>query len=370
MNENFMGIINLDENDDNIKELSRNRTLAAIPIAGRYRIIDFILSNMTNSGIENIGIFTKMESRSLIDHLSNGRPWDLNRKIEGLRVFNYTEKNLNLDDIQNFSKNILYFKRSKEEYVVMASSYMICNIDLKEAMEFHIKSKNDITIMYKKVEDADSRFIHCDTLNINHEGRVISVGRNIGVNEKTNISMEIYMLKKKMFMDIVNECISTGNYRKVKHNIYKCLKYLNVGVFEFKGYLSCVNSIKSYYRTSMELLDHKIMGELFSKYKPIYTKTNDDMPCRYFQSSNVINSIIGDGCSIYGTIENSIIFRRVTISKGSILKNCIVLQNCIVDNNVKLEYTILDKNVHIKTDKELKGDKDAPIVMQNYERIY
>lgn len=369
MNENFMGIINLDENDDNIKELSKNRTLAAIPIAGRYRIIDFILSNMTNSGVENIGIFTKMESRSLIDHLSNGRPWDLNRKIEGLRVFNYTEKILSLDDIESFSKNILYFKRSKEDYVVMASSCMICNINLEEAMEFHIKSKNDITILYKKVEDADSRFIHCDTLNIDHKGKVVSVGRNIGINETANINMGIYLIEKRMFMDIINECVSTGSHRKVKEYIYKYLNYLDVGVFEFKGYLSCINSIKSYYRTSMDLLNHKVMNELFSKYRPIYTRVNDEMPCRYFQSSNVINSIVGNGCSIYGTVENSIVFRRVTISKGSVLKDCIVLQNCIVDKDVKLEYTVLDKNVHISTNKEIKGDKDSPIVIQNYEKV-
>ncbi|MBV4419606.1 glucose-1-phosphate adenylyltransferase subunit GlgD [Clostridium tyrobutyricum] len=370
MYENFMGIINLDENDDNIKELSRDRTFASIPIAGRYRIIDFILSNMSNSGIENIGIFTKMESRSLMDHLSNGIPWDLSRKIDGLRVFNFTEEDPSFDDVHNFSKNITYFKRSKEDYVIIASSYMLCNIDLNQAMKFHIRSKNDITIVYKNVEDADSRFLHCETLNINEKGRVVSVGRNIGVNKEANINMEIYMMEKKIFLDIVNECVSTGSYRKIKYHIYNCLEHLKVGAFEFKGYLSCINSIKTYYCTSMELLDHKVMKELFSTERPIYTKTNDEIPAKYFQSSNVKNSIIANGCFIYGTVENSIIFRRVNVSKGSILRNCIVLQNCVLGENVKLEYTILNKNVCIDSNRELKGDKYAPVVIQNDEKIY
>ncbi|WP_446898089.1 glucose-1-phosphate adenylyltransferase subunit GlgD [Clostridium sp. LBM24168] len=370
MYENFMGIINLDENEDNIRELTRNRPLASVPIGGRYRVIDFILSNMTNSGIENIGIFTKMESRSLIDHISNGRPWDLNRKIEGLRVFNFTDRNPNFDDIYNFSKNMSYFRKSKEEYVIIAPSYMVCNIDLEKAMKFHMESKNDITIIYKEVTNADINFIHCETLNINDKAEVVSVGRNIGINKKANICMEMYMMSKNIFMDIVNECISIGSYRKLKQHIYSCLDNLNVGTFKFEGYLSCINSIKAYYRTSMELLKHNVMKELFSNDRPIYTKTNDEVPSKYSQWSDVKNSIVGNGCFIEGKVENSIISRRVTISRNAVLENCIVLQNCSIGKNVKLEYVILDKNSSIKDGRQLKGDEDMPIVIENQDKIY
>ncbi|MBP2033850.1 glucose-1-phosphate adenylyltransferase [Clostridium algifaecis] len=370
MYQNFMGIINLDENEDNIKELTRNRSLASIPVGGRYRIIDFILSNMTNCGIENIGIFTKMESRSLIDHLSNGRPWDLNRKIEGLRVFNFTDRNPNFDDVYNFSKNMSYFKKSKEDYVIMASSYMLCNINLCEAMQHHIDSGNDVTIIYKQVEDADVNFIHCETLNIDDKGKVISVGRNIGVNKTENICMEMYMMKKSKFVDIINECICTGSYRKVKQHIYNCLEHLNVGAFKFDGYLSCINSIKAYYRTSMDLLKRKVMKELFSDKRPIYTKTNDEIPAKYAECSDVKNSIIGNGCLIKGKVKDSIIFRRVTVSKGAVLQKCIVLQNCVIGENAKLEYTILDKNCSIKSKLQLKGYEDIPLVVENNDEMY
>ncbi|MCI1716913.1 MAG: glucose-1-phosphate adenylyltransferase subunit GlgD [Clostridium sp.] len=365
--ENFMGIINLDENEGNIRELTRNRPLASVPIGGRYRIIDFIMSNMTNSGIENIGIFTKIESRSLIDHISNGRPWDLNRKIEGLRVFNFTDRSPNFDDIYNFAKNMSYFKKSKEEYVIISPSYMVCNVDLDEAMKFHVKSKNDVTIIYKEVKNADTNYIHCETLNIDSSGRVASVGRNIGINSKANICMEMYMMSKSIFMDIVNECISIGSYRKVKCHIYNCLDSLKVGSFRFDGYLSCINSIKEYYRTNMELLKHNVMKELFSSERPIYTKTNDEVPARYSQWSDVKNSIVGNGCFIEGKVENSIISRRVTVSKNAVLENCIVLQNCNIGKGVKLQHVILDKNTSVKNGRELKGDEDMPIVIENQE---
>lgn len=370
MHENFMGIINLDENEDNIRELTVKRPLASVPIGGRYRIIDFILSNMTNSGIENIGIFTKMESRSLINHISNGRPWDLNRKIEGLRVFNFANRSPNFDDVCSFSKNMLFFKKSKEEYIIIAPSYMVCNINLDRAMKYHVESNNDITIIYKEVDDADKNFIHCEVLNINNDDRVVSVGRNIGINKRANICMEMYMMSKRIFMDIVNECVSIGSYKKVKQHIYNCLDDLNVGTFRFKGYLSCVNSIKAYYKTSMDLLNHNVMKELFSSGRPIYTKTNDEIPSKYSQSSDVKNSIIGNGCIIDGKVRNSIISRRVVISKNSVIENCVILQNSNIDENVSLNYVILDKNAYIKNGRQLKGDEELPIVIENQDIIY
>ncbi|MBA5851711.1 glucose-1-phosphate adenylyltransferase subunit GlgD [Clostridium sp. cel8] len=370
MYKNFMGVINLDEDEKNISQLTINRPLASIPIGGRHRIIDFILSNMANSGIDNIGIFTKMESRSLIDHISNGRPWDLNRKIEGLRVFNFTDKSPSINDICNFSKNMAYFENSKEEYVIMAPSYMICNIDLKEAMKSHIRSKNDVTIIYKHVNDADKNFINSEILNVNSKNKVVSVGKNIGVKKEANICMEMYMMDKKLFMDIVNECVSMGNYKKIKEYIYNSLDTLNVGIFEFKGYLSCINSISTYYKSSMDILNPKIMKELFTINRPIYTKSNDEVPVKYSQSSTVSNSIIGNGSLICGSVKNSIISRRVTIGENSSLENCIVHQDCIIGPGVKLHYAIVDKNCIIKESEDLKGSKDIPIVIENNYRTY
>lgn len=364
MLKNCMGIINLDENEDRIRELTRNRSLASIPIAGRYRIIDFILSNMTNAGIDNIGIFTKMQSRSLMDHLGNGRPWDLNRKIDGLRTFNFAHINPEIDDIYNFSSNIEYFYKSKQEYIILSSSYMICNIDFKKAVDFHQNSENDVTVIYKKVVNADKNFLLCEVLNIDDDGRLQSVGKNIGNMQDANICMEMYIMKKDLFIELVREGVTTGNFRKIKNAIYNSLDRYRVGTYEFKGYLRCINSLKAYYKTSMELLNHGIRKQLFLDERPVYTKASDEVPARYYENSDVKNSIIGNGCIIEGNIENSIIFRKVKVGKGVVLKNCIVLQNGIIGNGSKLTNIITDKYVEIAPGKELKGDEDIPLVVE------
>lgn len=364
MLKNCLGIINLDENEDKIRELTRNRPLASIPIAGRYRIIDFILSNLTNAGVESIGIFAKMQSRSLMDHLSNGRPWDLNRKIDGLRFFNFTTTDPCIDDITNFANNIEYLYKARQEYVIFTSSYMICNIDFKDILKSHIESGCDITMVYKKVEDADKNFCGCDALNIDEDGNILSIGKNISNKKNASIGMGIYIMKKELLIQMINDCISTGHHRKVKSYIYNSLDKLKVRSYEFKGYLACLNSLISYYRASMDLLDHKINRELFSLERPIYTKTNDEIPAKCSNDCVVKNSIIANGCLIEGTVENCIIFRRVKVSKGAILKNCIILQNCIIGENAKLYNIVTDKYVEIGANKELRGDITIPLVVE------
>ena len=251
---NCIGIINLDENESRMGELVVNRSLASVPIAARYRIIDFVLSNMTNSGVGCIGIFTKNKSRSLIDHITNGRPWDLNRKKDGLKVFNFGNADPAFDDVHNFAENMQFLKLSRREYVLLAPSYMVCNIDYNEVMKYHKESGKDITMIYKKVNNADEAFAGCGVVNMDNSNRVISVGENIGQKSDANINMEMYIMKTDLFINIVNECISSGMYRKVKEYIHNNLKELSVGAYEFKGHLDCINSIKALYDSNIEFL--------------------------------------------------------------------------------------------------------------------
>ena len=213
----------MDENESKMGELVRYRTLASVPISGRYRIIDFIISNMSNSGIEGIGIFTKNKSRSLVNHLTNGRPWDLHRKKDGLRVFNFGDYDPYYDDVHNFIENIEFIKNSRKEYVLLAPSYMICNIDYNELIKTHKNEKNDITIVYKKINNAKDSFIDCEVLNINEVNRVISIGENIGRENQANISMEMYIMKTNLFIDIIYECVKNGIDKKVKNYISRNL---------------------------------------------------------------------------------------------------------------------------------------------------
>ncbi|MGM9974479.1 MAG: glucose-1-phosphate adenylyltransferase subunit GlgD [Clostridiaceae bacterium] len=360
---NYMGIINLDENEDDIMELTVKRPLASVPIAGRYRIIDFILSNMTNAGIENIGIFAKNNSRSLMDHISNGRPWDLNRKKYGLRLFNFSTVSPENSDMEAFMENVDFLKLSTQEYVIMAPSYMIYNMDFAEAARAHEESGNDITIIYKQVNNADKAFKGCESLNIDEDGRVLSVGRNVGDKKTLNVGMETYILKRELFIEMVSHCIRTGYCRKFKTGIYTSLDRYKVGTYEFKGYLSCVNSLERYFDTNMDFLNPKINAELFSPTRPIMTKSKDEAPTKYTKNSKVINSIVANGSIIDGHVENCVISRRVKIGANTVLKNCIILQATDVGDDSQLSYVITDKNVSIEGGKDLKGDPEYPLVI-------
>lgn len=361
---NCIGIINLDENENRMGELVVNRSLASVPIAARYRVIDFVLSNMTNSGINCIGIFTKNKSRSLIDHITNGRPWDLNRKTDGLRVFNFGNDDPVYDDVHNFAENIQFLNRSRKEYVLLAPSYMVCNIDYKEVLEYHKSTGKDVTMIYKKVTNADEAFGDCGVLNIDDAGSVISVGENIGKNPKANINMEMYILKRELFVNIVNECISSGMYRKVKDYIHNNLDNLSVGAFEFTGHLDCINSIKALYDSNAALLNKKINKEIFNEERPIYTKTKDEGPTFYSDKSNVVNSIIANGCRIEGTVENCVIGRRVYIGKNTKIKDCIIMQNSRIEDDVVLDNVIADKGSEIRKGETLIGSTMYPLVIK------
>ena len=370
MLKDYMAILNLNENDENLRSLTHSRPLASIPIGGRYRIIDFVLSNIVNAGISNVGVFTQSRSRSLMDHLGSGKPWDLDRKLNGLFIFNYGIANSYVDDIDLFRNNIEYFYESKQKYVIVSSSYFICNMNIEEVAKFHDEKNADITIVYKKIQDGKKNFIDCDCLNLNDNNKVISVGRNMGVENFNNISMELFIMKKELLVKIINECIQKGYCRNLKDAIYKNTLNYNVYGFEFKGYTRCVNSIKSYYKANMDLLDIKVNKELFYSNGLIYTKVKDEAPTKYFNGCKVSNSLIANGSVIEGNIESSIISRRVIVQKGAEVKNCIIMQNCTISEGAKLSNIIIDKNVIIEPHKELKGDKKFPLVIEKRALFY
>lgn len=361
---NCIGIINLDENENRMGELVVNRSLASVPIAARYRVIDFVLSNMTNSGVNCIGIFTKNKSRSLIDHISNGIPWDLNRKTDGLRVFNFGDDDPVYDDVHNFAENMQFLNRSRKEYVLLAPSYMICNINYNEVLEYHKSTGKEVTMVYKKVNNADEAFGDCGVVNIDDSGAVISVGENIGKNPKANINMEMYIMKRELFANIVNECVSTGRYRKVKNYIHDNFGTLSVGAYEFKGHLDCINSIKALYDSNIALLNRKINKEIFNEDRPIYTKTKDEGPTHYSDNSNVVNSIIANGCRIEGEVENCVIGRRVYVGKNTKLKDCIIMQNTKIGDEAVLDNVIADKGSEIRKGETLIGSAMYPLVIK------
>lgn len=371
--QDIMGIINLSEDEAALRDLAKYRPVAAIPIAGRYRVIDFILSNMVNIGIQNVSIFTQGKSRSIVEHLGHGKAWDLDRKVDGLFVFNpYTnpkESTIHKGDIKNFIDQLDYIKYSKQKYVFLTRSYMICNLDLQHAFKHHKDSGADITMFYKEVHREKDKFLHCDTLNMSEGERVISIGRNIGKEENFNVFMEMCILKKSLFIEIIENSISRGDAMHLKEAILKQARKLNVKGYAFDGYLGCVNSIENYYRVNMDMLDIDISKELFYKNGYIYTNVKDEPPTRYTETANVTDSIIANGCIIEGTVQRSIISRGVKIGKNAVVKDCIIMHKCIIEDGASLQHVILDKNIEISSGIQLVGAQQKPMVINKNQKI-
>ena len=265
-------------------------------------------------------------------------------------------------EIYNILANIDYIERCEEEYILIAPSYMIGNIDYTKMIEYHKESNNDITMLYKNIDNADTDFYETSTLNMDGD-KVINIGTNIGTSKNANVSMETYIMKRTEFIKSIYKCVSEGTHSYIEDFIAESINKLKIGAYEYKGYLKCINSIKSYYSMKDELLQEDIANELLYSDRKILTKEQNQSPTIYSDSAKVENSFVATGCIIEGTVKNSIIFRKVHIKEGAVIEGSVIMQNCTIEKNVQLQNVIFDKNVYISEGKELRGDIEYPVVI-------
>lgn len=366
----ILGIINLNEEENKLVELTYNRPIAAIPFGGRFRIIDFTISNMVNSGINHVFIFTRDKYRSVTDHIQTGRAWDLERKNKGIFIFNPLQNfysNVRSSDMDIISDYLDYIYYAKEKYVVISPSYMISTINYKEMLKKHKENKADISVAYKKIDSPTDEFKKCDSLAIDEDGRAI----DFICNKKgpKNVFMETIMMERKIFIDIINKKILGADNDLLKDAVFQLKNNLKIYTYEYDGYLARIASVKSYYQRNIELLSEDVMNTLFSDTWPVFTKAKDEPPTKYQMNAQVTNSLIASGCCIDGKVENSVVFRRVTVKPGAKLNYCITMQNSKIEEDALLEHVILDKNVVITKGKIIKGTSDNPIIIEKNQII-
>ncbi|MGE4282956.1 MAG: glucose-1-phosphate adenylyltransferase subunit GlgD [Clostridia bacterium] len=363
---NVLGIINNTKDDTYLKEITRKRSIASVPIGGRYRMIDFTLSNMVNSDIQNVGILIHNKSASLMDHLRSGKEWDLDRKRNGLFIlFPSSEYSTTAHkgDLQNFYNNLSYLSRSQQKYVIISGANIICNMDYRDAFNFHKDTKADITVIYHDSSD-NLDFSQRTVIETTDGGRVTGMEYN-PVNAKSKkLSMEMYIMERELLINIIDECISRGDYDFIKDAIIKNIPKLKVYSYLHKSYVARINSIYSYYKHNMDLLNPEISKQLFFSPGLIYTKVKDQAPVKYKENAEVYNALVANGCIIEGKVENSILFRGVVVHKGAHIKNSIIMEKCIIEENVILENVILDKEVHVTKDKKLIGVQEYPMILE------
>lgn len=361
----MMSILFASANESKLNELTLHRTTASMPFAGRYRLIDFALSNLVNSGITQIGIITRSSYQSLMDHIRQGRDWDLNRKNGGISVFPpfvyNTTREMYKGKIEAIYSIMDFLKRSKEEYVVISNCNVAANIDFEGMFEKHIESGAEVTMLCNKLNKSTSSRIVVDT---DEDDSVTDIYETeYAGHEDKKISLNIYLIKKDLLIEYVQHAYSRGMVDFEKDILFNLAKLGKVKAYEVEGYAAIIEDVKTYYAESMNMLNYDIRQQLFDGPRRIYTKVKDSMPTVYGDNAVVKNSLIADGCVIDGTVTNCLLFRNVKIEKGAVVKNSIVMENGIVGENSSLQYAITDKDVHISDNRNISGFITYPIVI-------
>lgn len=361
-----MGIILT--NQDTIPPITDIRANSALPIAGRYRIIDFVLSNMANAGISNIGVVTESNYSSLMDHLKSGKPWDLDRKNWGLNVLppslekgSFRQVRGDIDMLAGIRD---FIQRSSQTYVVLSLSNEVYNIDFAEVIEKHVESQADITILYKAMKGIEeSELSRYTLLEMDEEKRITDVEVQPFYPKTTNASMDIYIMEKALLESIIDECSARGDRDFVKDAIVKKMGGMRIYGYEHTGCSYKIDCMASYYKGNMNFLDSEIRKEMFNVERPIYTKTKDQSPTKYGESAEIENSFVSDGCSIDGTVINCILSRGVKIAKGAVVKNSIIMQDSVIEEGVELDHVVFDKEVQITKGRKLIGQESYPLAI-------
>ncbi|MDY4443363.1 MAG: glucose-1-phosphate adenylyltransferase subunit GlgD [Butyricicoccus sp.] len=368
---NTLGIIiGFDSNND-LRELSEHRPVASVPFGGRYRVIDFMLSNLVNSGCYQVGVLMRDKYQSLMDHLGSGKDWDLSRKRGGLMMLppnafapkssplvteNY---HTSLEALGSVSDML---QKSKCEHVVVCGADIIANIPLDEAMREHKKSGADVTIVCTKNGDGGA-FDMFLNLTPRHEVSDIRNGDNAGGKCKYK-SLGIYIMKRKYLLDLLSDCVTHNLHsfeRDAMQHVFNRGDAIQAYVFD--KYVAKIEDVKSYFSASMDMLDKDIRDQVFLKNRPILTKIHDSAPTYYGEDAVVSDSLIADGSRIEGTVENSIIFRGCNIAKGAVVKDSIIMQSGIISEGVELSYVVTDKGVTVRENRKMMGHATYPVAI-------
>ena len=367
-----LGILNFEPSYVSVRGLEDFRPISATSILGRYRVIDFMLSNFTNSGIEGIKVFIKNRPRSTVEHITH-TSYNLNSKRGKIQLLHgdvdYKGNELFNVDVQAFKTYMEFIDVENPSYVVIAPSHFIYKQDFRDMIEHHIQSKNDITVLYHNTTNADRRYLMGDLLTLDENKRVTRISKNRGKNKKATVSLETYVMSTLTFKQLVEEASATSSLYSLSDIISDCARAMKIGVYQHRGFVACISSLSAYYEANMELKNEKELLKLINDDWPIYTMTNDSCPTLYKPGAKVSGSIIANGCQIEGTVINSVIGRNVVVKEGAVIKDSVVLPDTFIDNNVKLECGVVDRLSIVTHVKELKGSREEPIYIKRGDRI-
>ena len=359
------GIIFSYEKRNDLRELSEIRSAASIPFGGRYRAVDFALSNLVNAGCTDVGVVLHGRYQSMVDHLGTGKVWDLSRKRGGLRIlppFNY-QRNWGVlpfrVKVEALAGVRTYLDEIRQDYVAMMDGDLVVNLPLADVYESHIKSGADITVVC-----GDDSFATEDGTYFekNADGRITEVLYNLH-KPRGYRGLEVYIVSTALLKELVDECTAKDQFSWRRDVLRAKKDTLNIHCYIWKGFAAQIRSVQEYYDRSMQLLDPAIRAELFTPERPIRAKGADKPSTYVGANGRCVNSLVADGCRIEGTVENSVLFPGVVVEEGAVVRNCVLFKEDVVRKNAQLSYIIADKDVEVLADRTLMGHATYPIVL-------
>ena len=366
------GIVNSSERNIHVEGLQDYRAIGAFSFLGRYRVIDFPISNMTNSGIEYIQVYVKNKPRSLVEHLGTGRHYNINSKSGNLQLLFSEHSGVNdiyNTDIDNYYSNLECIEAVHYPYVVIAPNYMIYTTDYSKLIDAHIESGADVTMLYHSVDNAKENYLNCHILNLNRQKGVLSIEHNHGNAKNRNIFMDTYVMKKEIFLDLIDKGRKLSSVYTLADALNESCGEMDIRGVSHRGYFAAMTDLKSYFDANEELLDRRKARELFHEEWTVYTRTNDSCPTQYFEGSNVKSSVISNGCLIEGMVENSIIGRGCEIRKGAVVRNCVVNADVVIGKDVHVENMVIDKHAKLIHSNQIIAEPEKPGYIRRGDKL-
>lgn len=363
---NVLGILFANSHEDDVPELASKRTIASVPFGGRFRMVDFLLSGMSNSGMSKVGVITRSNYQSLLDHIGSARPWDLARTDGGLTFLapygrNNDSGGLFKGKLDALSSCLSYIRHTGCEYVVLSDCDLVINPDLHHLLDVHIESGADITAVCHTDNYSEEETKDAGCFKVASDGRVEAVAINRAMAGRRTMDLNIYVLRTSLLISLVEELVPLGKFSFSQDVLQGKVHELNIHAYEFSGFFRRICDLESYYHANMALLDHDNLAQLMLRERPVYTKDRADAPAMYGFDSSVRNSLIANGCVIEGIVENSVLFRGVKVGKGTVVKNSILMQDTVVGENAKVENIVTDKNVAIGDGISVTSAESCPI---------
>ena len=362
MNRAF-GIVNPAGNHIFIDGMQSYRTLGAFSFLGRYRLVDFAISNFSNSGIDRIQVYARKNPRSLVEHLGTGRHYNINSKSGQLRVVfadSSSDNQIYNTDIAAFYENLECIEKMSNPYVVIAPNYMVFTQNYSVLLDRHINSGADITLLYHTVDNAKTHHLNCDVLNLNRQKGVLSIEKNRGLEDERDVFMDTYIMKKELFIELIHKAREISSMYTLAQIVNAMADDLDIRGASHSGYFATIADFKSYFDANQELIHYPTACKLFDKEWPIYTRTNDSCPTKYSDGAHVVNSVVSNGCIIEGSAEHSVLGRGCVIGKDAVVKNCVLLPRTVIGPGVHLENQVVDKGAKVLHSAEVIAPIEKP----------